>query len=182
LLFLKSFGKRGLYAPYVVHLIPPHRAWLTVKPNRTEIRFTPKNVLLRPNNSLAVKITDHRTGSVPNERNYIKPAAVENAYLPQAPLQLSLDFIQPALAEDSESDEGQDVVASELQTIDVRTDELNNISYVHDLLNGLQGQPYVPNELQTPLVNDGDVMRFIGCGISLTMRSRSYVIIHQMRL
>jgi hypothetical protein len=34
--------------------------------------------------------------------------------------------------------------------------------------------------LQTPLVDNGDVMRFIVCDISLTMRS--FVIMHQMRL
>jgi hypothetical protein len=65
----KSFDKRGMYAPYVVHFIPPHRAWLTAKSNRTEIRFAPENVLLRPKNSLAARITDHRTGYVSNERN-----------------------------------------------------------------------------------------------------------------
>jgi Reverse transcriptase (RNA-dependent DNA polymerase) len=142
----KSFGKRGMYSPYVVHFIPPHRAWLTVKPNRTEIRFAPENVLLRPKNSLAARITDHRTGYVPSERNSIKPAAVENAYLPQAPLEFSLDFMQSALAEDSESDDGEDVVEPELQIIDVQADESNTISDAPDLLNGLQGRPNVSNE------------------------------------
>jgi hypothetical protein len=135
-----------MYAPYVVHFIPPHRAWLTAKPNRNEVRFAPENVLLRPKNPLAARITDHRTGSVPNERNSIIPAAVENAYVPQAPIDFSLDFMQPALAEDSESDEGEDVVASDLQTIDVQADDLNTISDAPHLLDGLPGQPYVPNE------------------------------------
>jgi hypothetical protein len=144
--FPKSFDKRGLYDPYVVHFIPPHRAWLTVKPNRTEIRFAPENVLLHLKDSLAARITDNRTGSVPNERNYIKPAAVENAYLAQAPLEYSLDFLQSALVKDSESDEGEGVVASEMQTIDIHDVELNTISDAPDLLDGLQGQPYVPTE------------------------------------
>jgi hypothetical protein len=54
--------------------------------------------------------------------------------------------MQSVLDEDSESDKGEDVVASELQIIEVHADELNTISDAPDLLDGLQGQPYVPNE------------------------------------